>query len=178
MNIPSRSQCLEWLKEVKMPQNIVEHSLAVNRVAVFLAKRINQNKIQLDVDLVDRGSLVHDIDKHLTFENGLHGMVGKKFLEDKGFPQLGLFCITHNLNYVLENEFPSLEHKVIYYSDKRVKGNKIVTIEERLGYILDRYGSRSSAAYDKIIACKKPLEEIEKKILSLAKISSLLEGLE
>ncbi len=175
--LPAHSQCLGFLKEVKMLDNIFEHSLQVNKVAVFLAKKIKSNGNKVDVDLVDCGSLLHDIDKHLTFESGNHGQVGKKFLSEKGFPQVAEFCITHNMNFILDGVFPSLEHKIVYYADKRVNGNQVVSLQERFEYIRERYGSRSKDILQKILLCEKPLFELENELLKLAKVDSSLRGL-
>ncbi len=178
MKLPSRKQCLGFLKETNLLENIVKHSLAVNRVAVFLAKRMKKNGVKVDVKAVDCGSLVHDLDKHLTFENHLHGYVGKKFLVDKGFSELGDFCITHNLSFVLKNDLPSIEHRIVFYADKRVKADRIVSLDERFDYIREKYGARSPEALKKILSCKKPLLKIEKELLSLAKVDASLGGLQ
>lgn len=177
MKLLSRQECLDLMKESGMPQNIFEHSLAVNRVALYLSEQLKKNGVKIDVDLVDRASLLHDLDKHLTFNNGQHGFVAKKMLEEKGFPQIGAFCVSHNLEFPLNNPFPSLEHKVVFYADKRVNGNKIVSRQERFEYIKDKYGSGSAHALSNILLCEKFLLEVEKNIFSLAKIDSSLGGL-
>lgn len=177
MNLPSHNECIRLLNENKMPDNIVAHSLAVNRVAVFLAKKIIARGKKINLDLVDCGSLLHDFDKHLTFDSGNHGLVAKKMLEEKGFPQIALFCITHNLQFILENSFPSLEHKIVFYADKRIKGDQIVILSERLDYILERYGAKSKDAFEKISSCKKHVLILEKEILALAGTNESLEGL-
>ncbi|MBI4044401.1 MAG: HDIG domain-containing protein [Candidatus Diapherotrites archaeon] len=177
MSLPSREQCFELMKEAGMPQNIVQHSLAVNRVAVYLASELEKRGAKIDAGLVDRASLLHDLDKHLTFENGKHGFVGRKMLEEKGYPELGQFCVSHNLEFPLDNSFPSLEHKVVFYADKRVNGDKVVSRSERFEYIKGKYGSRSPQALSKILLCEKFLLEVEKEIFLLAKIDSSLGGL-
>ncbi|MDO8634142.1 MAG: HDIG domain-containing protein [archaeon] len=177
MKLPSREHCFELMKEAGMPENIVQHSMAVNRVAVYLAAQLKKRGAKIDDGLVDRASLLHDLDKHLTFENGQHGFVGKKMLEEKGFPEVGAFCVSHNLEFPLNNSFPSLEHKVVFYADKRVNGDKIVPRKERFEYIKNKYGSRSPMALSKILLCEKFLLEVEKELFLLAKIDSSLGGL-
>ena len=51
---PSREECIAWLKELKMPENILAHVMQVNRIAVFIAKKLKQKGVAVDVDLVDR----------------------------------------------------------------------------------------------------------------------------
>ncbi|MBI2598383.1 MAG: HDIG domain-containing protein, partial [Candidatus Diapherotrites archaeon] len=162
MNLPSREECIGWLKELKMPANIFEHVMQVNRIAVFLAKKMRQKGIAVDVVLVDRASLVHDIDKHLTLENGKHGYLGKEIVQKKGYPALAEFCVTHLLTFVPENKFPSIEHKIVFYADKRVNGDQIVSLKERFEYFQKRYGSKSEGALKEILKTKKPVQELEK----------------
>ena len=42
MRFPTREQCLRWYKELGTPQNIIDHVIAVNKVAVFLCKKLKE----------------------------------------------------------------------------------------------------------------------------------------
>ncbi|MEK6941930.1 MAG: Rpp14/Pop5 family protein [archaeon] len=174
---PSREECIAWLKELKMPENILAHVMQVNRIAVFIAKKLKQKGVAVDVDLVDRASILHDIDKHLTIETGRHGFVGKELLEKKGYPKLAEFCVTHLLTFVLEHEFPSLEHKIVFYADKRANGDKIVSLNERFDYFAKRYGSKSPQALVRIMKAKPFCIELEQELLSPIGGSPELAGL-
>ena len=45
MKLPNREQCLEWYKEIGTHQDIMNHVLVVNKVAVFLAKKLKENNV-------------------------------------------------------------------------------------------------------------------------------------
>jgi uncharacterized protein len=177
MKLPSRKQCVNWLLEQKMPKNIIEHSLKVEQVAVFIAKKLKEKGEKIDVDLVSRASIIHDIDKHLTLKTGDHGTKGKQILLEKNEPILAEFCVTHLLTFVLKNEFSSAEHKIVFYADKRVLGDKIVSLDKRFDYLLKRYGSKSKTVFERILASKPIVEKMEKKIFEQISVSKKLSEL-
>ena len=39
MNLPTREECLLMLREHKNPENIIEHSIKVSEVAIFISKK-------------------------------------------------------------------------------------------------------------------------------------------
>jgi hypothetical protein len=58
------------------------------------------------------------------------------------------------------------EKEIIYYSDKRVNHNEVVTLGKRLEYLLDRYAKNEKALIQKIEANFRKCREVEKKIFS------------
>lgn len=178
--LPSRQQCLKLLEKYGLPGHIVRHCLAVEKVAVFLAEKLREAGEQIDVDLVSRAALLHDIDKAETLKPGfghLHGQMGKEILEKEGFPELGQLALRHLMfrNFE-ENPFDSWEEKVLNYADKRVNHDKIVSLDERFEYLLKRYG-KSKESFGKISACRPFLEGLEKEIFSKISADKNLEGI-
>ena len=164
MSLPTRDECILWLRELEMPDNIFAHVMQVNRISDYLAEKLIEKGVKVNVELVDRASIIHDIDKHLTLKTGRHGYKGKEILIEKGFPELGEFCVTHLLTFILDHNFPSIEHKIVFYADKRANGDKIVSIDERFNYFVKRYGSKSNDAMERILKTKKPMLELEKEL--------------
>ena len=177
MVLPKRDECILWLKEFKMPDNIFAHVMQVNRISNYLAETLIEKGVEVDVRLVDRASIIHDIDKHLTLKSGKHGYKGQEILKEKGYPKLGEFCVTHLLTYILDHNFPSIEHKIVFYADKRAIGDKIVSINERFDYFTKRYGSKSNDAMERILKTKKPTKELEKELFEPLDISPKLSEL-
>ena len=58
-----------------------------------------------------------------------------------GYPEVGILIKKHGLKHSFHDEFTpkTWEEKVIFYSDKRVKNDKIVSLDERFEYIKQRY---------------------------------------
>ncbi len=176
--LPSREDCLALLEKHGLPEHIVRHSLAVEKVAVFLAKKLQEAGEQIDIDLVSRAAILHDIDKMKSLEIGSgHGTISKRILEEEGFPQLGLIAFKHNLPIVLEpSPFQAWEEKIVYYADKRVNHDRIVSLDERFKYLLERYG-REEKIIEKISSCKPKVEELEREIFNKLGIDSSLSEL-
>lgn len=158
MKLPTREQCFGILKEHDVPENVMKHTLAVNKVAVFLAKKLREKGINIDVDVIDRASLLHDLDKIKTLGTKEHGKVSKKILSSIGYPELGEIVFKHLFSGVLNRGY-SWEDKVVHYADKRCTEDKIVSLKDRFDYIRGKYVKRGL----------KQNPEIEKLILDTEK---------
>jgi putative nucleotidyltransferase with HDIG domain len=126
---------------MKMMDHIVVHSLQVCRVATFLAQRLSRQHCRFNLDLIQAAALLHDITKTRSFktrEN--HAQTGGQLLAEQGYPEVGEVVRQH----VRLDEYPDPvvlgEVQIINYADKRVLHNRVVSLDERLDYILERYG--------------------------------------
>jgi hypothetical protein len=61
------------------------------------------------------------------------------------------------------------EREIIYYADKRVTHDKIVTIEERVHYLIQRYGNTEEIR-SRILQNKNLVLAVESKIASFMNI--------
>jgi uncharacterized protein len=159
-NLPTHKECLAILTEYHVPPHIVSHSKAVAKLAVFLAKRLNENGAAVDVTLLEGACLLHDLlrvhdfkeSDFNRFERNLpeekkakwqklrakykassHEDAAYDILKDK-YPALALTIKRHRyMALINENEKPDTwEEKLLYYADKRVMHDKIVPLKERL----------------------------------------------
>ncbi len=162
MKYPTIEECFEFYKEINTPQNIINHVIAVNRIAVFLAERLKEKDVEIDVRLVDAASLLHDLDKWLCINDKSlrHGEETEKILKEKGFPEVGFYARQHIAERLDENS--TWEEKVICYADKRVRDEKIVTLKERFDYINERYPAKDM---QKRMESIKNTYEIEEEIM-------------
>ena len=88
--IPTTEQCIKLLDEFNVPKNIKEHSFAVNRISISIAKKLKQAGVDIDLDLVNAASLLHDIDKIATLEEiEQHGEKGYKWLAERQHKKVG-----------------------------------------------------------------------------------------
>jgi putative nucleotidyltransferase with HDIG domain len=178
MKLPTREKAIEMLKEYKMPDNIMAHTMQVNKVANFLAKKINENGTKVNLELVDRASLLHDLDKHLTLETNNHSVVTREILNEKGFPELADAAANHMLeNIIKKNGLKTIEEKIVYYADKRVNHDKIVPLSERFAYLRKRYGTTFKRE-EEIKVFEVACDILEKEIFKLSKTKKSLEDLD
>jgi uncharacterized protein len=142
MNIPSREKCFELIREMEMLEHIVDHSVQVCRVALFLTDRLNAERACLNRDLVMASALLHDITKTRSFETGEnHAETGGLLLAQLHYPEVGEIVAQHVKlrSYDGPGSFPD-EAGIVNYADKRVLHDKIVTFSQRMDYIVERYG--------------------------------------
>jgi len=159
-DLPTRRQCFDIIKEYRVPSHILEHSLTVAKLAVFLAERLNEKGEAVDVDLVDRACLLHDIARVCDFEELnyddfeqtvteqdkakwqqireryeeiRHEDAAYEILKEK-YPVLALTVRRHKYRAMLDEKTRpnTWEEKLVYYADMRVMHDKIVPLKTRL----------------------------------------------
>jgi uncharacterized protein len=119
-----------------MPVHIYRHSLMVRKVAVTLAVGVAR-KTPIDIDLVDRAAMLHDICKADAIRNGGdHAYMGQRLLEVLGFPAVGAVIGQH----VRLRELQLSEALLVNYADKRVMHERVVSLAKRFVDLLERYG--------------------------------------
>jgi putative nucleotidyltransferase with HDIG domain len=142
-NLPTRQQCFEIIKEYRVPSHILKHSVAAAKLAVFLAERLKEKGEAVDVDLVDRGCLLHDIARVCDFKELDHSQFEQTTTEqDKvKWQQIrGRYkgtCHEDAAYDILKEKYPVLaltikKEKLVYYADMRAMHGKIVPLETRL----------------------------------------------
>jgi len=140
MQIPTIEQCYQMMCEMKMMDHIVIHSLQVCRVATFLTDHLKEQQNHLNFNLIRAAALLHDITKTRSFntdEN--HALTGGQFLNDRNYPEVGDLVRQHVVMDAYRTGKILREVEIINYADKRVLHDKIVPLDKRLEYILERY---------------------------------------
>ena len=159
-SLPTRKECLALLAEYHVPPHIVSHSETVAKLAVFLARRLNEKGAAVDVTLLEGACLLHDLlrvhdfkesdfnrfeqtlpepDKakwqclRAKYKTSSHEDAGYDILKEQ-YPALALAIKRHRYMAMLdEKEKPDTwEEKLLYYADKRVMHETIVPLKERL----------------------------------------------
>ncbi len=197
--IPTIEQCYELLKKCHVPKHIVRHCEATADLAVEIAKKITANGIDVNVDFVHRACLLHDImrvcdfheplgdifDEPITEKNrekwqqlsqqhqGMrHEDAACEFLKSE-YPEIALAIKKHAYKSLLDEKLApqTIEEKIVYYADKRVMHDKVVSLVERL----EEGHKRNIPAH-----CKKDIDtdyidslifKLEGELLAAAKIS-------
>ena len=135
-----------------MLDNIQAHSFVVARVAEALVDGLNRTGKSPgplpDKEEVVSGALLHDIAKTLCIKTDCrHAEVGRQICVELGYPELSEIVAEH---VVLKNFTADLysqgifgPKEIVYYADKRVRHDRVVSLDERLEYILERYGDNN-----------------------------------
>ena len=162
----SRNQCYQIMCDMQMLDNIVVHSIQVCRVATCLADHLTSKGIHLDGQQVQAAALLHDITKTRSFETQEnHALTGGQVLTDLGYPEIANLVRQHVRldNYSKRNNLSEVE--IINYADKRVLHDRIVSLDERMNYILERYGHQPQDQQQIRMLLQKT-RELEKRIFS------------
>ena len=163
---PSKETCMSIMKEHDMLPNIVDHSIQVMNVALAILNNLN-NPGEIDRDLIISSALLHDIAKTRTIYSGemRHDLIGGEIARDMGYPEIAEIIESH----VVFNDFNfdgSLEEReIIFYADKRVMHDTIVSIDDRVDDLVDRYGKNEKIA-EMILDNKKFILRVEDKIVN------------
>ncbi len=145
MPIPSRPECIELLQRFDMPHHIRRHSFLVAEVALSIAGRLNQNSSRLDLRLIEAAALLHDVGKEPSFKTGEdHAVLGARMLNGTVNPAVARIVKEHIFLDFSQTSGPITESLVVNYSDKRVKHDQIVSVEERYRDLIDRYAKSPS----------------------------------
>lgn len=126
-----------------MLENIVAHSIQVCRVGECLMDHLKLQGSQMNGQLVQAAALLHDITKTRSFETEEnHALTGAQVLTDFGYPQVGDLVRQHvRLDNYSDRQNLS-EAVIVNYADKRVLHDRIVSLDDRMSYIQERYGTQ------------------------------------
>jgi hypothetical protein len=121
-------------------------------------------------DLVIAGALLHDITKTRSLETKeRHDLSGGELLREMGFASIAEIVEQHVVLHNLNPQGRLEEREIIYYADKRVMHDKIVTIDGRVHDLLQRYG-KAEGIESLILQNKNLILTVESKIASFMKI--------
>lgn len=158
-NVPTIGQCLEFIELYEMYDNIRAHSFVVARIAETLVNGLYEAEKSpgplAAKDEVIAGALLHDIAKTLCLKtNCLHAEKGRDICIELGYPSMAEIVAEH---VILKNFTGDLYKKgifgakeLVFYADKRVLHDQVVSLGDRLDYILERYGNGDPAREQRI----------------------------
>ena len=164
MQLPTRKECFAFLEKYHTPQNVISHSLVVNKVAIYLAEQFNKAGVLVDSDLIDRASLLHDIMRLTTL--GHHAEEGAKIFT-KDYPVMAQVIAKHRLSAIINDLLKTWEEKIVYYADKRVNHDSIVNIAVRMQEGSKRWHVQKSDDQHELIL--KKMKELEKELFAVIK---------
>jgi len=131
----SHDEALELLKSKGLTGRVLRHSMASNKVSNYLAGELSKKGVEIDLELVDVGSLLHDIGRSVS--QRWHTPEGAKVMNELGEPEIAKIVGSHDLL-----PFPKLtkiETKIVNYGDKRIKEGSIVSLKDRFDDLIVRY---------------------------------------
>lgn len=146
---PGQDECAALWDKYAMLPNVRDHSSQVGLVVACLGARLEAAGLRVDRPLVLAGALLHDLAKSYTIRyGGSHSQLGAGWVvQETGNYRLAQMVYHHvhwpwELDIENESMLPGL---LVLYADKRVKHDRIVTLEERFDDLMRRYGVNAVA---------------------------------
>lgn len=172
--LPTREECIEFLKKSNCEENVINHCLAVEQIAVKIAILAMADK-----ELVSRGALLHDIGRGKT--HGIqHAAIGADIARELGLTEEISNIIERHIGAgITESEAEklglpvrdyipnTLEEKIVAHSDNLISKDKKRKVAEIVNYI-EELGYKEQAK--KIQDLHKELSDICQMDLDLIKI--------
>jgi uncharacterized protein len=167
--IPNKVECDELMARYSMLPHIVAHSLQVMRVSLALTDHLKDG-VTINRDIVIAAALLHDITKTRSLETKeRHDASGGAVLRELGFPRIAEIVEQHVIIHNLNLEGNLEEREIVYYADKRVMHDTIVTIKERVRDLIQRYGTGEEIR-NLILQNEIQVLAVERKIAGFMKI--------
>jgi len=155
--VPLRAEALRILREAGCSRDVIAHCKAVAALAVRIAENCQVRGLEVNLELVEAGALLHDVGR--AFTHGIdHAIVGAKLAESRDLSPSVIRIIERHMgagitadeavklglpNMSLVPE--TLEEKIVSYADKRVEGRHYVEIEETIQKFADELGPQHPA---------------------------------
>ncbi|MBU0459869.1 MAG: HD domain-containing protein [Nanoarchaeota archaeon] len=163
MQLPTQEQCLELFEQYKVPRNIKEHCLSVQKIAFFLAKKLKEAGTEINLELVSKTALLHDLFKVVAIKElkpdprymnyysddelamwqylqekyaGMHECEVAYLIFKEDYPELAKSIRDASSPF---KEDKILEEDLVHYADWRIFNNQVVNINLRLNDLKVRY---------------------------------------
>jgi len=166
--IPTVDQCFELMGKYGMLENIKAHSIMVERVASVIAMEIKKAGIDISMSMITAGALIHDIGKTSCLNTrDDHAAKGSDICVMNHFEEIAEIVKEHVILETFDSQGDVNEKEIIYYADKRINHDKVVSIDERLEDILIRYAKGNERLERLIKENFAQCREVEKKLFAV-----------
>lgn len=142
--LPSREQALQFLRQSGCLRNVIKHCEAVTELALEIAKACKERGLEVDLELVEIGAILHDIGRSKT-HSVHHAVIGAEIAKSLGLPEPVISIIKRHVGGGITSseakklQWPkdiyipqTLEEKIVSYADKLIEGSRRVPIERTI----------------------------------------------
>jgi uncharacterized protein len=156
-HIPTYEEAISILEKVGCSHLIIQHCVNVSHLAVKIAQKLQAKGIDIDLALVEIGSLLHDIGRSKT-HNIQHAFLGAQILTSFNLPESFIKIVERHIGSGIPSEeavklgLPNrdfiphtLEEKIVSYSDKLINGNREMTFKEAFSRFSEDLGKSHPA---------------------------------
>ena len=170
-DLPSSVEALRILRNIGCSNEVIVHCKLVSRIAKSIAESCKAKGIDLDLDLVVVGALLHDLGRSKT-NSVQHGVFGAQLAREMKLPEEVALMIERHVGAGIPSEeavslglpnreyLPqSLEEKIVAYADKLAAGSRRMAIDSEISRLSEELGPSHLAI--------QRLKDLDKEIRSL-----------
>ena len=173
--LPRSDDIARWRRTVSLPKNVLQHCDAVGAFASKLAHTLTTYGTVCRPNTLLMAGMLHDLFRFIDFRDGAgppgeipspediatwqqwkqrwpglrHETACARFLIDEGYPALASIVAVHGLTLPAP-ERSTIEQQLLFYADKRVRGNQVVTLEERFDDFRKRYSNNADSDLSRV----------------------------
>ena len=142
--LPNREQAIALLRQNNCQPQVINHCLAVTKLALEIAGKLQQKGLKIDIQLIEAGALLHDLGRSKSHTVN-HAVVGAQIAISLGLPEALVNIVKRHVGAGITAEeaqwlgwpkdiyFPqTLEEKIVSYADKRIDQSKTIPIEKEI----------------------------------------------
>ena len=166
---PEREEIKEWREELRLPSHVSVHCDIVGEFSEKCANSLLKRGIITRPKALRIAGELHDLFRFVDFSPERHSKIpgaeeasdetwvewkrlGEKypggheaacsrFLCEKGYPELAQMILPHRISAVDDPDLlKTTEQKIIFYADKRILYDRVVSLDERFDDFAARYG--------------------------------------
>jgi len=152
MNSLNRREAISLLRSEGCDSGVIEHSIAVSKLAKKIANKITKKGNDIDINFVEIAALLHDIGRCKT--HGIkHGIEGARILRKLGHDKFARVCEVHlgagitrseaiSLGLPPKDYIPkTLEEKIIAHADNLIAHTRVVPIDDTINKLKQKLGN-------------------------------------
>jgi uncharacterized protein len=142
--LPSREQAIRFLYKSGCSNNVIKHCKSVAKLAVEIAEACKERGLNVDLELVEIGALLHDIGRAKT-HSVHHAVIGAEIAKSFEISEDVVSIIKRHVGGGITDQeakklgWPkdiyipqTLEEKIVSYADKLIEGSRRVPIEKTI----------------------------------------------
>ncbi|MBD3330611.1 HD domain-containing protein [Candidatus Peregrinibacteria bacterium] len=154
-----KTQIEKIYKENAVPANIIRHMQKVSEVAELLIKKFKEAGVSLNEELIITACLVHDVMRLKEDNKSVnHALLMGAYLSRTGEDELAALVTKHHFEHI--DDLENWEEKIVYYSDKRVAHDRIVSLKERFTEIGERIAYRNPELEKKVFELEQEIKNV------------------
>ncbi|MDR3574199.1 MAG: HAD hydrolase-like protein [Anaerolineaceae bacterium] len=164
--LPDVETCLAWLEDQGLSMGLSMHVQLVAALAYQMGLWLRKAGLPVNPLLAQRGGLLHDLAKlsakRPENHNANQAALAAQLLSEGGLPELAEIAQRHQLGDLVD---PTLtprtwEEKLVNLADKLAEGSRLVTPQERLNDLQERYPNDQKLIHDSTSAVQELISEV------------------